>query len=334
MIAALDDLLASARVVRLPLRVRFRGVSEREAVLLRGPAGWGEWAPFLEYGPEEAARWLAAAVEAAWLGWPEALRDRIPVNATVPAVTAEEVPGVLARYDGCTAVKVKVAERGQTLADDLARVSAVRDVLGWRGADGSPAPSIRIDANGGWQLDEALAALARLGRYGLEYVEQPCASVDDLAKLRVTMAKHEIDIPVAADESIRKAGDPLRVAEAEAADLIVIKVAPLGGVRSALAIAEQVGLPAVVSSALDTSVGISSGVALAAALPELPFACGLATVELLDADVCDPRLVPEGGVLPVRSATPSEDLLDRYAAPPERRDWWLARLREAYEHLS
>ncbi|MDO5698684.1 MAG: o-succinylbenzoate synthase [Dermatophilus congolensis] len=333
MTPTLPELLASAHVVRVPLRVRFRGVSEREALLLHGPAGWGEWSPFVEYPSAEAARWLSAAIEAAWHGWPEPVRDRIPVNATVPAVAADEVAGVLARYDGCAAVKVKVAERGQSLGDDLARVAAVRDVVGWRTAEGSAPVSIRVDANGAWSVDEALGALARLGRYGLEYAEQPCATVDELATLRVRMAKGGIEIPIAADESIRKADDPLRVAEAEAADLMVVKVAPLGGVRNAIRIAEQVGLPAVVSSALDTSVGIRAGVALAAALPELPYACGLATVELLDGDVAAERLVPGGGALPVRDVAASPDLLERYAAPPERQQWWRERLEAAYTHL-
>lgn len=331
---SLDELLASAYVVRIPLRTRFRGVGEREALLLHGPTGWGEWAPFVEYGPAEAGRWLGAAVEAAWPGWPEPVRDRIPVNATVPAVAADEVAGVLARYDGCRAVKVKVAEAGQGLADDIARVSAVREVLGWRAPDGSAPPTLRLDANGGWAPEEALACLARLARFGLEYVEQPCASVEDLAALRVTLARNGIDVPIAADESIRKADDPMRVAQAEAADLIVVKVAPLGGVRNALRIAEEVGLPAVVSSALDTSVGIRSGVALAAALPRLPYACGLATVELLDGDVCDPRLVPRAGELPVAEVAPQPELLERHAAPPERREWWLGRLRDAYPFLT
>lgn len=333
MTPSVDELLDSAHVVRIPLRTRFRGVTEREALLLRGPAGWGEWAPFVEYEPVEAARWLAAAIEAAWVGWPEPVRDRIPVNATVPAVAPDEVAGVLARYDGCRAVKIKVAEPGEGIADDFARVAAVREAVGWRGPDGAAAPSIRLDANGGWSGEQAIAALARVARFGLEYVEQPCATVEELAELRITLARAGIDVAIAADESIRRADDPLRVAEAQAADLIVVKVAPLGGVRNALRIVEQVGLPAVVSSALDSSVGIRAGVALAAALPELPYACGLATVELLDGDVCEPRLVPVAGELPVREVAPSDELLARYSAPPERRQWWLARLREAYPHL-
>ncbi len=322
-----SELAATARVVRIRLRTRFRGIEHREVMLLRGPAGWGEWAPFTEYGPAEAARWLAAAIEAAWEGWPEPVRTVIPVNATVPAVTPEEVPGVLARFDGCRTVKVKVAEPGQRLADDVNRVAAVRDATGASGA------AIRVDANGAWTPREALDALRALAPYGLEYAEQPCASVADLTRLRVALAAAGLDVPIAADESIRKAGDPLLVARAGAADLIVVKAAPLGGVRAALRIAAEAGLPAVVSSALDTSAGIRAGVALAAALPQLPFACGLGTAELLAGDVAVPPLVPRGGTLPVAPLAVSGELLDRYAAPPARRDWWHRRLAEARRHL-
>lgn len=318
LVPALAELLAAAVVVDVPLRVRFRGVQRREAVLLRGPAGWGEFAPFVEYDDREAARWLAAAIEAAWVGFPEPLRDRVPVNATVPAVPAPEVAGVLARFDGCTTVKVKVAEAGQELADDLDRVAAVRDL--------APGARIRVDANGAWEVTEATEALAALQAYGLEYAEQPCATVEQLAELRIALARNGIDVPIAADESIRKAADPIRVARLGAADLIVVKVAPLGGVRRALEIVAEAGLPAVVSSALDTSVGIAAGVALAAALPQLDFACGLGTVELMSGDVAAPSLVPVQGTLHIGSPRVSDDLLDRYAASPDRTIWWLDRL--------
>lgn len=323
----LHALLAGMRVVAIPMRVPFRGVEVREAALVHGPAGWGEFAPFLEYGPAEASRWLAAAVEAAWLGWPEPVRDVVPVNATVPAVRPEQVPGVLARFAGASTAKVKVAERGQSLDDDLARVAAVRDAMG-------PAGRIRVDANGGWTVDEATDALRRLAAYGLEYAEQPCAEVDELRELRLALARARIDVLVAADESIRKAQDPLRVAREEAADLVVVKVAPLGGVRRALEIVAECGLPAVVSSALDTSVGMSAGVALAAALPELPYACGLGTVALLEGDVARDPLVPRGGALPVGRVDADPDLLARWAAPADRQHWWRERLGAAHAHLS
>ncbi|MEO5982283.1 MAG: o-succinylbenzoate synthase [Pedococcus sp.] len=315
----LDGLLAGLRVVAIPMRVRFRGVAVREAALVHGPSGWGEFSPFLEYPPLEASRWLAAALEAAYGAWPAPLRTHVPVNATVPAVPPEQVPEVLARFDGSTTAKVKVAERGQSVADDVDRVAAVRDALG-------PQGRIRVDANGGWSVSEATDALRRLAAYGLEYAEQPCASVEELRELRLALARSGIDVLVAADESIRKAEDPLRVAREEAADLVVVKVAPLGGVRRALEVVQECGLPAVVSSALDTSVGMSAGVALAAALPELPYACGLGTVALLAGDVAKASLVPAGGVLPVGRIEVDEELLARWAAPAERLRWWRERV--------
>ena len=287
---ATADLLASAHVVALPMRVRFRGVDVREALVFEGPCGWGEFAPFPEYADDEAARWLAAGIEAAYAGWPAPVRAAVPVNATVPAVPAERVVDVLARFDGCTTAKVKVAERGQTVDDDVDRVAAVRDAMG-------PTARIRVDANGGWDESAAVDALARLAAYDLEYAEQPCATVEELAGLRKTLARKGVEVPVAADESIRKAEDPVRVARLGAADLVVVKVAPLGGVRAALEVVDACGLPAVVSSALDTSIGIGAGVALAGALPALDHACGLGTVGLFERDVAVPPLRPTRGLL-------------------------------------
>jgi len=322
----LDELLAGLRVVSVPMRVRFRGVDHREAALFHGPAGWGEFSPFLDYAPPEAARWLAAAIEAAWDGWPEPRRRRVPVNATVPAVGADDVAGVLARYDGCTTAKVKVGESGQTLRDDVCRVAAVRDVMGTQAR-------VRVDANGGWSVDQAADALGALTAYELEYVEQPCATVEELKELRIALTRRGIDVLVAADESIRKAEDPIRVAREGAADIIVVKVAPLGGVRAALAIAEECDLPTVVSSALDTSVGIAAGVALAAALPDLPHACGLGTVELLAGDVTQPSLVPVGGSIAVGPAAVEESLVQEHAASQERTQRWRDRVTECHRLL-
>ncbi len=301
------------------MRVRFRGVDVREAVLLHGPTGWGEFAPFPEYADPEAAQWLSCALEAGWHGWPAPIRDVVLVNATVPAVPPEAVPGILARYDGCRTVKVKVAEPGQSLRDDLDRVAAVRESAG-------PDTSIRVDANGGWDVEEAVRAITALAPYQLEYAEQPCAAVEDLAALRVALARAGVDVAVAADESIRKADDPMRVRELHAADLIVVKAAPLGGVRAALEIVEHVGLPAVVSSALDTSVGIAAGVALAASLPRLEHACGLATVALLERDVGAPPLVPVGGVLRPGPVAVDAATVAAMTATADRRQWWLRRL--------
>ncbi|HYN65750.1 MAG TPA: o-succinylbenzoate synthase [Ornithinibacter sp.] len=320
------DLLAALHVVAIPMRVPFRGVTTREVALLEGPCGWGEFGPFLEYGPAEGARWLASAVESAWLGWPDPVRDAVPVNATVPAVGPERVAEVLARFPGCTTAKVKVAEHGQSPADDVARVAAVRDVMG-------PSARVRVDANGAWSVDDALATLGHLAGFGLEYAEQPCATVEELRDLRMALARNGIDVQIAADESIRKAEDPVRVRVLEAADLVVVKVAPLGGVRAALAVVEACGLPAVVSSALDTSVGISAGVALAAALPSLEHACGLGTVVLLGGDVAAAPLVPVAGVLPTGRVAADPTLLERHAAPHDRVAWWRDRLTACAEHL-
>ncbi|WKV16264.1 o-succinylbenzoate synthase [Janibacter limosus] len=319
---SVEELVDGLRVVTLPLNTRFRGVEEREVALVHGPCGWGEFAPFVEYGPAEAARWLDAAIEAAWTGWPDPVRTEVPVNATVPAVPAERVAQVPARYDGCTTAKVKVAERGQTEQDDIDRVAAVRDLMG-------PDARIRVDANGGWSLTRAADMLAGLAPFGLEYAEQPCADVRDPAHLRVDRAHNGVDVPVAADESIRKAEDPLQVARLRAADVIVVKVAPLGGVTAALRIVDECGLPAVVSSAIDSSIGLRAGVALAAALPSLEHACGLGTGALLAADVTTDPLLPAGGVLPVRDVEPTEDLLARHASPAARQQWWRERVRAA-----
>ncbi|HYO86512.1 MAG TPA: o-succinylbenzoate synthase [Dermatophilaceae bacterium] len=315
-----EELLTDAHVVRIPLRTRFRGLTHRESLLVRGPVGWAEFNPFVEYDDPEAARWLQATIEAGWVGWPPPVRDRVPVNATVPAVPPDDVPSVLARFDGCDTAKVKVAEPGQSLSDDMDRVASTREVMG-------PQGRIRVDANGGWATEQAVAALAGLARFGLEYAEQPCPSVEELAAVRVGLAARGVDVPIAADESIRKVEDPIRVRRLGAADLIVVKAPPLGGVRSALNVIAAVGLPAVVSSALDTSVGIGAGVALAAALPELGYACGLGTARLYGGDVTTEPLVAVAGMIAVRPVMADPELLHRWQAPPQRQDWWLDRLR-------
>ncbi|MFE6995763.1 o-succinylbenzoate synthase [Microbacterium sp. NPDC057659] len=315
MLPPLTDILSTARVVALPMHTRFRGVDVREALLFEGPRGWAEFSPFVEYDDAEAATWLAAAIDFAWHEQPARLRERIPVNATVPAIEAVRVPDVLARFDGCRTAKVKVAERGQSLAEDVARIRAVREAMG-------PEGRIRIDANAGWNVDEAEHALHALAEYDLEYAEQPCATVDELADLR-RRVKY-MGIPIAADESVRKASDPLAVAQAGAADLIVIKAQPLGGIRRALQIVADAGLPAVVSSALDTAVGLAQGAALASALPTLDYDCGLGTASLFADDVADAR--PVAGAVSAARVVPAAAALDRLAAPADRRDWWLERL--------
>ena len=320
----LADLLSTARVVALPLRQRFRGIDTREAMLLEGPSGWTEFSPFVEYDDAEAAAWLAGAIDFGWGSTAPLLRDDVRVNATLPAVPPSAVVGVLARFPGCRTVKVKVGEPGQVLADDVARVGEARAVLG-------PEGRIRVDANGGWNVDEAEHAVHALARFDLEYLEQPCATVEELAELR-TRVKY-MGIPVAADESVRKAEDPLAVARAGAADVLVIKAQPLGGITGALRIVRSAGLPVVVSSALDTSVGISMGLHLAAAIDDLPYDCGLATSALLAADVTTEPLLPVDGAIGVRRVVPDAAHLDQHAASPERTAWWLERLERTYALL-
>lgn len=321
----LDELLATARVVSLPLRTRFRGITVREAVLLRGPEGWSEFSPFVEYADAEAAVWLRAAIEFGWSASPSLHRDTVPVNATLPAVAADQVPDVLDRFPGCRTVKVKVAEAGQSLEDDVARVAAARDYLD---AAHPEIGRVRIDANGGWSVDEAERALRALAVFELEYAEQPCASVEELVELRSRIS--DLGVLIAADESVRKAEDPLAVARAGAADILVIKAQPLGGIANALRIVADAGLPAVISSALDTSVGLSMGAHLAAALPELRFDCGLGTAALLAADVTTTPLLPVNGAIDVARVIVDDDLVARHSADADRTAWWLDRLRRCH----
>lgn len=314
---SLDDLFATARVVALPMVTRFRGITTREAVLVEGPNGWSEFSPFVEYDDEESAAWLAATLDFGWGRMPDLLRSSIRVNATVPAVAARDTAAVLARFPGCRTAKVKVADPGQSLNDDIARVRAVREILG-------PEGRIRVDANALWNVDEAEHAIHALAEFDLEYVEQPCATIDELADIR-KRTKY-MGVPIAADESVRKASDPLAVARAGAADVLIIKAQPLGGITAALRIVAEAGLPVVVSSALDTSIGLSMGTHLAAAISDLEYDCGLGTAALLAGDVTGEPLLPAGGDVPVRRVEPDGALLDRYAADAERRDWWLERL--------
>jgi O-succinylbenzoate synthase len=314
----LDDLLDRLHVVALPMRVRFRGIDVREVALFEGPCGWGEFGAFLEYEPPEAAHWLAAGIEAAYVAPPSPLRHRIPINATVPAIETYRVPEVLARFPGAHTAKVKVAEPGQTLAGDVARVNAVR----------ASVPTVRVDANGGWTVAEAVQAIAALTADGpLEYVEQPCRTVPELVEVR-----RLVDVPIAADESIRKAEDPLYVFRAKAADVAVLKVAPLGGVARFLEIGRQCDISMVVSSALDSAVGMSRGLLAAACLPELRHACGLGTGGLFVEDVAESP-GPVDGYLPVGAVAPDPARLAGLAAAPERRDWWIERVRACYALL-
>ena len=308
----------AARVYAMPLRTRFRGIDLREGMLLPGPLGWGEFCPFPEYDDHEALGWLRTAVEQAAAGWPVPVRERIAVNVIVPAVDPGRAYRIVAE-SGCSTAKVKVADHSGSLDADLARVAAVREALGPDGA-------IRVDANAVWDVETAVGHIEALDRAagGLQYVEQPCAEIAELAAVR-----RRVRVPIAADESIRRAEDPTRVALAGAADFAVIKCTPLGGVRRALRIAAEAGLPCVVSSALETSVGLAAQLALAGALPELDLACGLGTLALFESDLVDqPRQVQDGFLpVPRTPPTPSPELLERYAHPdPDRVRWWKARL--------
>lgn len=310
----------AARIYAIPLTTRFRGITVREGMLLEGPAGWGEFCAFDGYDDRESASWLASTVEQCTAGWPEPVRDRIAINCTVPTVGPDRAREITAT-SGCRTAKVKVAEHPESLADDLARLEAVREALG-------PAGAIRVDANGAWDIDTAVSHIRQLDKAagGLEYVEQPCRTLEELAAVR-----RRVQVRIAADESIRRAEDPLRLAVTGAADIAVLKCAPLGGVRRSLRVAEAAGLPCVVSSALETSVGLAAQLALAGALPELEFACGLGTRALLAGDVVagDPSRYPIDGYLPVPRVPPAPDpaLLDAYElADPERVCWWRERL--------
>lgn len=319
-----DELIAAARVVRLPMRVRFRGITAREAVVFEGPSGWGEFGAFPEYADAEAANWLRAGIEAAYQGFPEPRRTVVEVNATVPAVPAEQVAGVLARFPGCRVAKVKVAEQGQSLDDDVARVAAVRAAL--------PDGLVRVDANGGWTVPQAYEAISRLLDDGpLDYAEQPCRTVEELAELRRLLNG---GCDVAADESIRRAGDPMRVAQLGAADVAVVKVAPLGGVRAVLEVAAALraaaGVRVTVSSALDTAVGLSAGIVAAACIPD-GNAAGLGTGGFFLSDLGAHPLVD--GVLHVRTVSPTAAQLAAVEVMGDRRDWWLDRLRRCHALL-
>ena len=310
------------RAFAIPLRLRFRRTDVREGALLHGPLGWGEFSPFPDYPATLAARWLAAAVEATSTAWPPPLRERIPVNVTVPAVGPDLAEEIVATA-GCTTAKVKVAEPGQTAADDDARVRAVRSGLG-------PAGRIRVDANGAWSVPEAAVRIRKLAEHDLEYVEQPVATLPEMARLR-----RRVDVPLAADEGVRLAADPAHVEGlAQAADIVVLKVQPLGGVWPALRIAQTCGLPVVVSSALETSVGLAAGVALAAALPELPYACGLATAGLLETDVVADPLLASQGFVEVRRPTVDEDRLRAVELHGDALARWQRRLAEAQAVLA
>lgn len=317
--AGIDDI----RAFSLPMRQRFRGVTTRTGLLLHGPVGWSEFSPFPEYGPAYASRWLRCALTAATEPIPAPVREEVAVNTTVPAVDPATAHRLVTDA-GCATAKVKVAEPGQDLAVDVERVAAVRDALG-------PDGHVRVDANAAWDVETAVLAIVRLDAAagGLEYVEQPCRSLEELREVR-----RRVRVPLAADESVRTAQDPLRIAGLDAADVVVVKVQPLGGIRQALEVVDAAGLPAVVSSALESSVGLAVGLAFAAALPRLDHACGLGTATLFAADVTDEPLVPRDGRLTVRTVQPQAAMLDQCAPDPDTTGELLERLQlaDAYLH--
>lgn len=306
----LADLMHDAVPFALPLTRGFRGLAVREGLLIRGPSGWGEFAPFADYSPHRSAPWLAAAAESAFGTWPQPQRTTVPVNAIIPAVHADDAAS-LARSavldHGCTTVKVKVAAPGEGLVEDEARVASVRDAIdvAMRGTDRAGRARIRLDANAGWTLDQATRTLTRLAAYDIDYVEQPCAELDDLRRLR-----EHVEVRIAVDESVRIGGVAMSELEG-VADVVIVKVGPIGGVRAGLRLVESWPGEVVVSGALDSAVGLGAGVALAAALPRAPKACGLGTGTLLAADVVSTPRVPVDGALTVERVSPDLDALMR-----------------------
>ena len=319
------DEITDVAVVALPLRTKFRGIVVREALIFRGSQRWSEFSPFIEYEDDEAAQWLAGAVSWANDPRPSSFRQSIPVNATLPAVGVDEVADVLSPFGRFSSVKIKVAETGQALKDDIARARRVRDLY--------PDAKIRLDANAGFTTEQTMQIARELKSLELEYIEQPVKTIAELKELRNWLAEEQIPLKVAVDESIRKSTDPLLVAREHAADIAVIKVQPLGGIRRALAIASESGLEIVVSAALESSIGISHGLHLAAAMPTLSYDCGLATARLRGGDIVDSPLVPVNGEIELREVDPSEELLEKYAASPERTTWWLERLERCRQLL-
>lgn len=304
------------RVYSTELTTRFRGLNRRDGVLIQGPAGWAEVSPFWDYDIAYSATWLAAALESACLDYPAPLIDTVPINVTVPATDPARAQEIATAGAHCPAAKIKVAEAGQSIDDDLDRIAAVREVF---------PGTIRIDANGGWDEDTAIRVLPQLDRAagGLDYCEQPVPDVAALARVR-----RAVDVPIAADESIRRAEDPYEVARLDAADLIIGKVQPLGGIRACLRLIEDIGLPIVVSSALESSVGIAAGVALAAALGT-ERACGLGTISLFTRDVTSTPLLPHRGHLAPGRVIPDEIP----PAPADIERAWTERLEAMWAHL-
>ena len=303
------------QVVSIPVKNNFRGIKFREIALFEGPAGWSEFSPFIEYDNKQSITWLKASLEAATKPAPNPLRNEVMVNATLPNIKPSEVEKLLSNFDGCTTIKIKIND---FIIDSELLIESLKYV---------PNAKFRLDINGGWTLDEAVVNLKNYGEEfaGLiDYVEQPCLDIADLKAL-----KNETGIKIAVDESIRKfLGSDLTKLK-DVADVAVIKWAPSGGISAALELIEQISLPVVISSALDSSVGISHGLALACAIPNLYGACGLATVALLEGDVTSDSLIALNGVINNRRVTP--DRISEFKVDIQRHKWWQDRADEIYE---
>ena len=299
-------------VVSIPLRTPFRGITHREAVIFEGER-FAEWSPFLEYEDTEAATWLNAAMSFANEPLPKLNRTHIKTNATLPAVKPDEIQKTLEPYGSFETVKIKVAQKGENLEQDLERVREVHSLY--------PTAKLRLDANGGYSLEQAKSLAERLDGLPIEYLEQPLATISELAEYRAWLQGQYL---IAADESVRKTLDPEAVIAAGAADILMLKVQPLGGINDALKVASH-GVDVVVSSALETSLGIAQGAYLAAALPELKYDCGLGTLNLLAGDIAKQSMVPKDSVLEVRMPEIDHALLEQYAAAADRVDWWQQR---------
>lgn len=313
-------------VLSLPLRNKFRGLETREVLLLKTER-WAEFSPFAEYPDQECVPWLESALEWASSDLPAPKRDRIPVNAILPAVQPHEVEKALQPFRDFRTVKIKVAEKGQDFGEDLARIRRVIELM--------PQVRIRLDANGAWDVPMAIefARLLQELEVRIEYLEQPVKTVDELSELREKFHNLEINFAIAADESIRKASDPFEVIHRQAADVLVLKNAPLGGIANCLRIADATNLGVAISSALESSIGLQSGLQLAASVDNLDFDCGLATVALFVEDVVDEPLLAHNGYIELRALEPSEKQMKKLAVSEERKQFWVSRLERVLELL-
>ena len=313
-----QELFSTMRVIALPTKTNFRGINIREVALFQGEAGWGEFSPFLEYQPSECIPWLQSAIESATKPWPELHRNKVKVNGTIPALnTPSDIERIVETFPGVNTFKVKV---GDNLSEDIARLAKVRSLR--------PKAKLRIDVNGSWSVATAITNLRaiyeNLGE--IEYVEQPCQSVEELRELK---AKLKVNIPIAGDEVLRKSADPFKVDLNGAVDILALKVQPLGGLVRAHKLAEHHNLPIVISSALESAVGIANGLALAASFKEINFDCGLATGSLLSANIGDLPIVD--GEIEVKRIEPKFDGLE---VSPERYKWWQDRLMKTWELIA